>query len=226
MLSFTERRICGGVIAALAACLATGMAVSAVGGQLGTVPERPSGVRSGLPEVKSRAPRRDTISCLRWRLLVDPQLVYWIDAKNTRPYGTGIRFVLSSGTVKKTVLSYSESEDLVSMFPIGSDLLASISASGNSLWVRVFRMAPTGVFLVFNRVGRYEPDFIWPPDGASQAQVILLYSGRVMKGNSILPTISEIYRWNGSKFQRIETVSYDERFAALQKLAGAAGEKR
>jgi hypothetical protein len=66
---------------------------------------------------------------------------------------------------------------------------------------------------VFDEWGYGDPDFV---EGH-----IMIFTGRVIRCDHILPATAEIYVWNGSAMVRVESVPYQNRFEALSKLVRA-----
>ncbi|MGO9271290.1 MAG: hypothetical protein ACLQOO_13710 [Terriglobia bacterium] len=79
--------------------------------------------------------------------------------------------------------------------------------------MKVFRFGQNNVKQVLECGGLGAPEFV---DG-----FVLNYTGRIMKGDCILPTKAEIYDWDGKMFKLAATAAYDDRFEALARLVRA-----
>lgn len=103
------------------------------------------------------------------------------------------------------------------MFLIGENLVATVGDIGDHSVVRIFHLQKERVSVVFNRAAP-SFDFVNGPPEASDAETVLIYTGRKMQGNYIFPTKAEIYVWNGKAFTVKEKLPYDKRFQALADM--------
>jgi YVTN family beta-propeller protein len=96
------------------------------------------------------------------------------------------------------------------------DLLATVWEEGTGEVIRVYRLDGDNVTLVFNEGTKFDPQFI---EGES---IILINRGREIRGDFILPTITEIWKWDPSthKFALRATVPITEKFATVASILG------
>jgi len=158
-----------------------------------------------------------TEACLRISLLGEPG-TYYVKADYVSRVGTRLQFSLESDGRSRLLLTYVEDEQLASMFLIGGNLVATVGDIGDHSVVRIFHLESNRVTVVFNRPVKGDPDFVWGPGETSDAETVLVYSGRNAKGNYDLPSEAEIYVWDGRAFTLKAKVSYRERFRALADM--------
>jgi len=96
------------------------------------------------------------------------------------------------------------------------DRLVTLWQPGVALTTAIFRLAPPSNQreVVFDDSSEIEPDFI----GSSfDADFMLTYAGKHFLGNgpSWVPDTATIYRWDGTTYQRVKTVPYEQRFSAI-----------
>lgn len=162
-----------------------------------------------------------TEACLRVPLLGAP-VTYRVIADHVSRVGTRLQFRLESNRHNSLILTYVEDEELASMFLIGGNLIATVGYIGDHSVLRIFHLEETRVTVVFNCAVKGDPDFVWGPGEASEAETVLTYTGRSASGNYNLPSKAEIYVWNGRVFRLKACVPYRDRFRALARMEEVA----
>lgn len=156
-------------------------------------------------------------ACLRVLVIGSRDTSFWMKAEYVSRIGTRLQFSLESPAEHRLLLTYEEDEQLTSMFVIGQNLVVTVGEIGDHSVVRIFRLGTERVKVVFSRAAQ-SFDFVNGPSPAAIADTVLIYTGRVMRGNYIMPTEAEIYDWNGKAFTLKAKVPYEKRFRALADM--------
>ena len=95
------------------------------------------------------------------------------------------------------------------------DRLVTVWESGVGLRVAVFTLGPSRVKTVLDEWSIVEPDIL-QCDNATDCAI--LYDEKEFSGQEWLPAKAKIYEWDGKTYALVRSVSYGERFKALNQL--------
>jgi hypothetical protein len=137
---------------------------------------------------------------------------YKIVVKRLTTYPSGPYRVDFIQPPNRIVCSLRENSHFQTAEVLGTGCVAVVFVGGDGkAFTRAFRLEPARVAGVLGVGGLTPPDFV---DG-----FMLNYTGRIIKGNCLLPTRAEIYEWDGKKFNLAATANYNDRFDALSRLS-------
>lgn len=109
-------------------------------------------------------------------------------------------------------------DHLLEMLPLASsgNLVATIWETGSAVRVIVYRFNGDNVRSVFDVGSRFPPQFI------NGEGIILIDGGYEMRGNYIMPTVTDIWQWKPSegKFLLRAMVPVTQKFATVAKILG------
>jgi hypothetical protein len=175
----------------------------------------PSPAQASGAETHNEA-AEETVFCLTASSSTD-LLDYKIVVKRLTTYLSGpyrVDFIQTPNGIPKVVYSVRENFHVDSAEILGTGCVAIVSVGRDGkAFTRVFRLEPQRIVSVLAIGGFTVPEFV---DG-----FMLNYTGRIIKGNCLLPTKAQIYEWDGKTLNPVATAPYDDRFDALSRVARA-----